>query len=51
MGFLFGVILTVIACLAATGMWGSELQIFGIVCLGIASLNADVKSLQDKDGR
>jgi hypothetical protein len=49
MGPLIGIILTILACLAATGMWGYTLQIIAIVCLGLACVISDVKSIENGD--
>lgn len=40
---MIGIILTILACLAATGIWGYTLQIIAIVSLGLAACIADLK--------
>jgi hypothetical protein len=41
---LFGIVLTVIACMAAVGTWGRPAQIAGVIALGLGCVIADLKA-------
>jgi hypothetical protein len=48
MGPLLGIILTVLACVAALGIWGHTLQVISISMLGAACIIADLKAMSNQ---